>query len=124
MQLGSAKGAAAARYKRVWVILALSIVLIGVMSAFLSRSLATLNEGAEWVAHTERVRFQLSQILQTFTDLGIGVTGYQLTHDASLFEPAKKAAVDINTELSDIQALLADDSAQAPLFARLREAVR
>ena len=76
------------KYGRVWAILALSIVLVIGMGLFLSRSLATLNDGSAWVAHTERVRFQLAKILQSMSDLGNGVTGYLRTHDPRVFEPA------------------------------------
>jgi PAS domain S-box-containing protein len=109
------------KYRRVWVTLFLSITLITVMSAFLSRSLTTLNDGAAWVAHTERVRFELAQILQTLSDLGSGVTGYQLTHDESLFEPAEAATGAMSAELTDLQTLVAAEPAQQPLFEKLTQ---
>ena len=119
MQFSSAKSSYLPKYLRVWVILSLSVVLLIIMSAFLSRSLETLNDGAAWVAHTERVRFQLARILQSCSDLGNGVAGYEITHDESLFEPANTAESTIPLELNDLQALLADDAAQQPLFAQL-----
>jgi PAS domain S-box-containing protein len=119
MQFGSARSSYLPRYLRVWVILALSIALLLSMSAFLSQSLQTLNDGAAWVAHTERVRFQLARILQSLSDLGSGVSGYEITHDESLFEPAKTAETQIALELADLRALLADDAAQRPLLAQL-----
>ena len=121
MQSSSAISSYLPKYLRVWVILSLSVVLLIIMSAFLSRSLETLNEGAAWVAHTERVRFQLARILQSCSDLGNGVAGYEITHDESLFEPAKTAESLIPVELNDLQSLLADDAAQQPLFAQLVE---
>jgi PAS domain S-box-containing protein len=121
MQFRSARSSYLPKYLRVWVILALSVVLLIVMSAFLSRSLQTLNEGAAWVAHTERVRFQLARILQSLSDLGSGVSGYDVTHDESLFEPAKTAEALIPLELIDLQDLLADNAAQRPLLAQLIE---
>src|ERR1700748_3350516 len=102
MQFGSKGSSYLPKYVRVWVILALSVVLLIVMSAFLSQSLQTLNEGAAWVAHTERVRFQLARILQSLSDLGSGVAAYAITHDESLFEPAKTAEVLIPLELNDL----------------------
>ena len=119
MQSSSAISSYLPKYLRVWVILSLSVVLLIIMSAFLSRSLETLNDGAAWVAHTERVRFQLARILQSCSDLGNGVAGYEITHDESLFEPAKTAESLIPLELNDLQSLLADDAAQQPLFAQL-----
>jgi PAS domain S-box-containing protein len=119
MQSGSAKGMKLPKYLRIWVMLICSVALLIVMSAFLSRSLKTLNEGAGWVAHTERVRFQLARILQSLSDLGSGVAGYEVTHDESLFEPAITAETQVPVELADLQALLAEDAAQRPLLAQL-----
>jgi PAS domain S-box-containing protein len=119
MQSGSAKGMKLPKYLRIWIMLACSVALLIVMSAFLSRSLLTLNEGAGWVAHTERVRFQLARILQSLSDLGSGVAGYEVTHDESLFEPAITAEAQVPVELEDLQALLAEDAVQRPLLAQL-----
>jgi PAS domain S-box-containing protein len=119
MQSGSVKGMKLPKYLRIWVMLIFSVALLIVMSAFLSRSLQTLNEGAGWVAHTERVRFQLARILQSLSDLGSGVAGYEVTHDESLFEPAITAEAQVPVELEDLQALLAEDAAQRPLLAQL-----
>jgi PAS domain S-box-containing protein len=117
----SAIAAASPKYRRVWVTLALSVVLIAVMSAFVSRSLATLNEGAAWVQQSERVRFQLALILQSLSDLGSGVTGYQLTHDPTLFEPAQQAAQAVPAELDDLEQLVAGDRGQRRFVAQLKD---
>ena len=107
------------KYGRVWAILALSIVLVIVMGLFLSHSLATLNDGSAWVAHTERVRFQLAKILQSMSDLGNGVAGYQRTHDPRIFEPAEEAARGIDSELEDLKVLVSQDAGQQPLLKEL-----
>jgi PAS domain S-box-containing protein len=120
MQSGSTIGGnLLPKYLRIWVLLLFSVVLLLIMSAFLSQSLQTLNEGAGWVSHTERVRFQLAKLLQSLSDLGAGVAGFQITHDESLFEPAIAAETQVPLELKDLQALLAEDSAQRPLLAQL-----
>jgi PAS domain S-box-containing protein len=112
------------KYGRVWAILALSIALVIIMGVFLSRSLATLNDGSAWVAHTERVRFQLAQILQSMSDLGNGVGGYQITHDPRIFETAEVAAGRIDSEMEDLKALVSQDEGQQPLVAELSGLVR
>jgi PAS domain S-box-containing protein len=112
------------KYGRVWTILALSIALVIIMGLFLSRSLATLNDGSAWVAHTERVRFQLAQILQSMSDLGNGVTGYQITHDPRIFEPAEVAAGRIDSEMEDLTVLVSQDKGQRPLVLELGALVR
>jgi PAS domain S-box-containing protein len=112
------------KYGRVWAILALSILLVVVMGLFLSRSLATLNDGSAWVAHTERVRFQLAQILQSMSDLGNGVAGYLRTHDPRIFEPAEVAARSIDNELDELKVLVSQDSGQQPLIKELGDLVQ
>jgi PAS domain S-box-containing protein len=112
------------KYGRVWAILALSIALVIIMGLFLSRSLATLNDGSAWVAHTERVRFQLAQILQSMSDLGNGVAGYQITHDPRIFETAEVAAGRIDSELEDLKVLVSQDAGQQPLILELGALVR
>jgi PAS domain S-box-containing protein len=124
MQFGSAKHNKLPKYRRIWVMLAFSVALLIVMSAFLSQSLQTLNQGAGWVAHTERVRFQLARILQSLSDLGSGVAGYEVTRDATQFEPAISAETQIPIELRDLQALLAEDAVQGPLLTQLMELAR
>jgi PAS domain S-box-containing protein len=124
MQFGSAKHNKLPKYRRIWVMLAFSVALLIVMSAFLSQSLQTLNQGAGWVAHTERVRFQLARILQSLSDLGSGVAGYEVTRDATQFEPAISAETQIPIELGDLQALLAEDAVQGPLLTQLMELAR
>ena len=112
------------KYGRVWAILALSIALVIIMGLFLSRSLATLNDGSSWVAHTERVRFQLAQILQSMSDLGNGVAGYQITHDPRIFETAEVAAGRIDNELEDLKVLVSQDAGLQPLILELGALVR
>ena len=112
------------KYGRVWAILALSIALVISMGLFLSRSLATLNDGSAWVAHSERVRFQLAQILQSMSDLGNGVAGYQITHDPRIFQPAEVAAGRIDSEMEDLRVLLSSDAGQQPLLESLSALVR
>jgi hypothetical protein len=65
-------------YLRIWVLLAVSIVLIIVTAIFLSRSLATLNAGSRWT-----------------------------THDESVFERARDAAAALPERTAALQALIA-----------------
>jgi PAS domain S-box-containing protein len=124
MQSESAPSAPALKYRRVWAVLGLSILLLIVMSAYLQRSLATLNEGSGWVAHSERVRFQLAEILQSMSDLGNGITGYLRTHDPRILEPAELAARGIDRELQELGLLLSQDSGQQPLLLELSHLVQ
>jgi signal transduction histidine kinase len=106
-------------YARIGVLLAASIVLMMATFLLLSRNLATLNNAARWAAHTEQVRFQLAQVLQSLIDLGNGVYGYEVTHDPRELEPSLTAAAAIPGELSALEQMTANEAAERPLVAQL-----
>jgi PAS domain S-box-containing protein len=115
-------------FNRIIVLVSLSAVLVIALGVFASRSLATLNEGTEWVVHTQRVRYQLSRVLQLLVDMGGGVSRYELTHDEHAFQDEEAALAALPTELAALHRALADDPAlQAPeteLIEAARQRVR
>jgi signal transduction histidine kinase/CheY-like chemotaxis protein len=110
-------------YIRIWVLLCAAVALIVVTSALLSASLATLKNGAQWMARTERVRFQLAQILDSMSDLGSGVPAYRLTHDPHRFDQAFAAAQAIPLQLAALEDVLATDPTEHALVTRLIDLV-
>src|SRR5450755_2406001 len=54
---------------RLTVLVAASAVLVVLMSALGTRSITALSDRADWVAHTERVRFEVVRILRLVTDV-------------------------------------------------------
>jgi len=110
-------------YVRIWVLLCAAILLILATSALLSVGLSTLNNGAKWMVRTERVRFQLAQVLESLNDLGNGVPGYQLTHDPHRFDQANAAAAAIPGELAALRDVVSTDPTEQALVARLVERV-
>jgi len=106
-------------YLRIWVLLAVSVVLIIVTAIFLSRSLATLNAGSRWSSHAESVRFQLTEFLNSMNDLGGGLTNYILTHDESVFERGRDAAAALPERTAALQALTEDEPESQALVADL-----
>jgi signal transduction histidine kinase/ActR/RegA family two-component response regulator len=90
---------------------------------FLSASLATLNNGAQWMARTERVRFQLAQILDSMSDLGGGVPAYRNTHEPHRFDQAYAAAAAIPAQLEALKDVVSTDPAEHALVTRLIDLV-
>jgi PAS domain S-box-containing protein len=95
------------------------VILLGV---YASRSLAVLNEGTDWVVHAQKVRYDLSEILQQLVDMGGGVRRYEMTHDESAFRESEAAAAGLPAALASLHEVLAEDPALQPFEAKLIEA--
>jgi PAS domain S-box-containing protein len=109
---------------RVTLLLAVSIALMIVMSALTARSVTILSERADWVAHTERVRFQLSRVLRLLADVETAGRGYALTRDAEFLAPQRAAAPALDEELLKLRQLIVDNARQRPLAERLQTLAR
>ena len=105
---------------RVTLLLLASAGLIALMSTLATRSVTLVSERADWVAHTERVRFEVSRVLRLLTDVETAGRGYVLTANAEFLEPYRKAAPALDHELSTLGQLTIDNAHQIPLAARLR----
>jgi PAS domain S-box-containing protein len=107
---------------RIVVLVSVSAILVILLGIFASRSLATLNEGTDWVVHAQKVRYQLSEVLQQLVDMGGGVRRYQMTHEESSFRDAEAATAALPAALGALHEVLADDPALQTSEARLVEA--
>ncbi len=103
---------------RLTLIVAASAVLVVLMSALGARSIDALSDRADWVAHTERVRFEVSGILRLVTDVEAAGRGYVLTRDAQFLQPYHEAAPAVDAALSALQQLVADNPVQSALAFR------
>jgi PAS domain S-box-containing protein len=112
-------------FSRIVLLVAFSAILVIALGVFASRSLGTLNAGTEWVMHAQRVRYQLSQVLQVLVDMGAGVRRYEMTHDESAFAEAELAQSRLPSELAELHRTIADDpelaASEAELIAVARE---
>ena len=108
---------------RIVILASLSAVLVLALGIFASRSLATLNEGTEWVIHAQRVRNQLSELLQILMDMGGGIRRYEVTRDEQALQEGEAAAARLPAELATLHDVLADDPALKALEPGLLEAV-
>ena len=73
-----------------------------------------------WVSHTHEVRSSLEKILSDLKDAESGQRGYVITGDERYLRPYDEAAVAFATDTARLEALTADNPAQAPSIAELR----
>ena len=109
-------------FNRIIVLAAMSAILVILLGVFASRSLTTLNEGNDWIAHAQRVRYELSHFLQQLTDTGTGARRFETTHDEHSFDEAAAVLASIPAEMQDLHRTLADDPGLAKLEAQLAAA--
>jgi signal transduction histidine kinase/ActR/RegA family two-component response regulator len=105
-----------ARHPRAMMALALSVVAIAGMGVFLKQRLEILQRGADWVVHSQNLRFELAQTLQALYDLTSGVNVFQLNHDPQVFEAADLAEAQLPLHLQSLEALVGDNHVQRPLL--------
>ena len=109
-------------FNRIIVLVTISTLLVIALGVYASRSLATLNEGTDWVVHSERVRYELSHVLQLLVDAGTGVRRFEATHEDRSFQVADTALADLPLELAALHRILADDPELARLEGQLVDA--
>jgi PAS domain S-box-containing protein len=104
----------------VWI-LAGSILLLAVFAWLAERSLETLALRADWLNHTELVRYDISQLTQWITDIETGERGYVLTGNQALLKPFREARANLDSELLALRQLTSDNPRQQALIATLTE---
>ena len=109
-------------YLRIIALVSVSSILVILLGIYASRSLAVLNQGTDWVVHAQKVRYELSEVLQELVDMGGGVRRYQMTHDESSFRESEIAAAALPASLAALHQVLTDDPALQPFEAKLVEA--
>ena len=112
------------RSVRLLVLIAGSTALILMMSALSTRSLSGLAAGADWVAHTERVRLQLERLLALTVDAGTSAREYARSGDESILDSYHAAAPAIAPELDRLDRMIADNPQQQQRAAQLRGLMR
>lgn len=109
-------------HRRIIALVSVSSILVILLGIYASRSLAVLNEGTDWVVHAQKVRYDLSEILQQLVDMGGGVRRYEMTHDEAAFRESEAATAALPAALAALHAVLANDPALQPFEAKLVEA--
>ena len=109
-----APGSAARRpwsLRLIFLILASSVLLIA-MSGLATWYLRTQRLEADWVLHTEQVRYELSRLLQLLIDAQTGSRGFALTGSDRALKAYGEAAPLILQTLGHLQAMVSDNPQQ------------
>ncbi len=109
-------------FNRIIVLVSISAILVISLGVYASRTLATLNAGTDWVVHSERVRYQLSHVLELLVDAGTGIRRFEATHDDRSFQQADAALADLPLELTALHKILSGDPELAAYEERLSQA--
>jgi PAS domain S-box-containing protein len=102
------------------IVMAASILVLVAMTWLATRDLARLHERTEWLAHTERVRFEIGQVLQLLTDVEASVRGFEANGNEHFLAPYQSAVPQLPTELAILERLIADNPVQQRFVAQLR----
>ena len=98
--------------KKIAVGFALSFVLMAMIGLLAFRSINTLSNTSQVVAHTHLVLERLADVLNVLQDAEIGGRGYIITGDDSFLQPYQNAETKILTVVKDLRVLIADNPSQ------------
>ena len=104
--------------KKIAVGFALSFVLMAMIGLLAFRSINTLSNTSQVVAHTHLVLERLADVLNVLQDAEIGGRGYIITGDDSFLQPYQNAETKILTVVKDLRVLIADNPAQQKRIAQ------
>jgi PAS domain S-box-containing protein len=108
----------------------LKLILAGCMGllAFIawqaSRSLDILASRADWLNHTQLVRYQIGNILQSVTDIETGERGYAITGNEVFLRPFDQAHSRLASDVAALRELTADNPRQQALIQTLAATVQ
>ena len=89
------------------------LILLLLFNAALTRQrIDTLVENQSWVAHTQHVRYLLSQTELLIADAETGQRGYLFTGNADYLTPYNKAIADLNSRLEELERSTIDNPRQ------------
>ncbi|MEP7242777.1 MAG: CHASE3 domain-containing protein [Gammaproteobacteria bacterium] len=91
----------------------LAIVVLALMGWITHSQVNTLSDTAEWVSHTERVRFSLEHTLSVLKDAQTGMRGYVFLHDEASLDPYREALPALERSQQNLSSLVRDNPKQA-----------
>src|SRR6478672_8632693 len=77
-----------------------------------------------WVTHTYLVKLKMEETLGSVRDAETGQRGYLLTNDTSFLTPYNEAKIGIDTSLSQLSALVADNPGQVQKLKELNRLIQ
>lgn len=97
---------------------ALSFVLMAIIGITAYRSINTLANTSQMVAHTHLVLERIADVLNVLQDAEIGGRGYIITGDEGFLEPYQNAQTKIVVTIDKLSTLIADNPAQQKRLAQ------
>ena len=97
---------------------ALSFVLMAMIGVMAYRSINTLANTSQVVAHTHLVLERLADVLNVLQDAEIGARGYIITGDESFLQPYQNAETKIVTTVNKLRAQISDNAVQQKRIAQ------
>ncbi len=104
---------------RLTALLVTSILLLAALSVWTARSVDTMRVEGDWLAHTERVRLQITRVMQLLTDAETAARGFALTKDEQFLEPYRASKPQLPGEVAALRGLVADNMTQVALASEL-----
>ena len=95
---------------------ALSFVLMAIIGIVAYRSINTLSNTSQMVAHTHLVLERIADVFNVLQDAEIGGRGYIITGDEGFLEPYQNAQIKIFEDVNKLRALIADNPSQQKLL--------
>jgi PAS domain S-box-containing protein len=109
--------------RRITLGLAIALAILVVNALVSYRAARRLIDNDHWVSHTHEVLAQLETTLSTITDAETEQRGYLLTGDDSHLAPYTAALSQIDSDVSRLKDLTADNLDQRTLIASLEEQI-
>jgi PAS domain S-box-containing protein len=110
-------------FNRIILLVSFSAIFVLALGVFAYRSLATLNEGTDWVVHAQRVRYELSHVLQLVVDMGDGMRRFETTRDERSLQEAQAATAELQATLATLHRMMIGDPQLGAYEARLVDVV-
>ena len=108
--------------KKTNLAIASSYVLIAVIGCLLYINTTKFIQTQEWVAHTNKVTGNMTQILATLVNMETGVRGYAVGGEEKFLEPYHASRTEFDRLLTATKELVNDNPAQVARLTRLGEA--
>jgi methyl-accepting chemotaxis protein len=96
----------------------LAFVLMATIGIVAYRSINTLANTSQTVAHTHTVLERIADVLNVLQDAEIGARGYIITGDEGFLQPYQNAEANIVVAVNKLRALVADNPAQQTRIAQ------
>jgi len=97
------------------------VVLLALNGIVIRRGVAAQTSAHYWVEHTQQVLLELSQIESLLTQAESGQRGFLYTGDEQYLRPYNQASAEIESHITRLVQLTADNPVQLPRLPQLRE---